>query len=206
MSPLVTVTVPSFEVAEQTVARSAYSARVSCGTVALCQPPWRGQSWVTHWLLPGTALSQTTPTPTVMSTALIENVTTLTVTPVILSSTTPGCATFNISTCEPCAPGSRYDNSESPVHPAAHLAMFGLIQLIKKAGTVLKYTFLSLPQTLSSVHAAPTQGCVYFLGPACHVTKASISHSLGSSSVGLATAATTQSELLQYITWKSQLC
>lgn len=59
----------------------------------------------------GAALSQTTPSPTAVSTALAENVTALTVTPVILSSTTPGCATFNLSTCEPCAPGSQYDNN-----------------------------------------------------------------------------------------------
>lgn len=30
----------------------------------------------------------------------------------ILSSTTPGCTAFNTSTCEPCAPGSQYDNSK----------------------------------------------------------------------------------------------
>lgn len=81
-------------------------------TVVLCQPPWRGQSWVTQCHLPGVALSQTTLSPAVMSTAPTENVTTLTVTPVILSSTTPGCATFNTSTCEPCVPGSQYDNSK----------------------------------------------------------------------------------------------
>lgn len=99
-------------------------------TVALCQPPWRGQSWVTRCPPPGTALSQTTPSPTVMSTALTENVTTLTVTPVILSSTTPGCSTFNVSTCEPCAPGSQYDNSESQIHHITLYAMFGFIHII----------------------------------------------------------------------------
>lgn len=62
---------------------------------------------------PGMVLSQTTLTPAVMNTTLIQNVTSLTVTPVILSSTTPGCFEYNISTCEPCAPGSQYDNSES---------------------------------------------------------------------------------------------
>nr|XP_019940171.1 PREDICTED: multiple epidermal growth factor-like domains protein 11 isoform X1 [Paralichthys olivaceus] len=55
--------------------------------------------------------SQTTLTPAVVSTTLIENVTSLTITPVILSSTTPGCSAFNTSTCEPCAPGSQYDNN-----------------------------------------------------------------------------------------------
>ncbi|XP_060939005.1 cilia- and flagella-associated protein 99-like [Limanda limanda] len=57
--------------------------------------------------------SQTTLAPAVVSTTFIENVTSLTVTPMILSSTTPGCSAFNTSTCEPCAPGSQYDNSES---------------------------------------------------------------------------------------------
>lgn len=88
--------------------------RNSCvGTAALCQPPSRSQSWIIRCLLPGTVLSQTTLTPAVMSTTLTENVTTPTVTPVILSSTTPGCSGFNTSTCEPCAPGSKYDNSKS---------------------------------------------------------------------------------------------
>lgn len=58
------------------------------------------------------SLSQTTPTPTVTSTTALVNMTTLTVTPMILSSTTPGCTAFNTSTCEPCAPGSQYDNSK----------------------------------------------------------------------------------------------
>ncbi|XP_022077641.2 laminin subunit gamma-2 [Acanthochromis polyacanthus] len=56
-------------------------------------------------------VSQTTLTPAVLNTTLIENVTGLTITPVIFSSTTPGCSSFNVSTCEPCAPGSQYDNS-----------------------------------------------------------------------------------------------
>uniref|UniRef100_A0A3Q4BGA8 Tyrosine-protein kinase ephrin type A/B receptor-like domain-containing protein n=1 Tax=Mola mola TaxID=94237 RepID=A0A3Q4BGA8_MOLML len=56
-------------------------------------------------------LSQTTLTPAVTDTTLSENVPTLTVTPVILSSTTPGCSEFNTSTCEPCGPGSQYDNT-----------------------------------------------------------------------------------------------
>lgn len=59
----------------------------------------------------GMVLSQTTLSPAVISTTLIENVTSLTLTPVILSSTTPGCSAFNTSTCEPCPPGSRYDNN-----------------------------------------------------------------------------------------------
>lgn len=83
------------------------------GTAALCQPTSRSQSWIILCLLPGMVLSQTTLTPAVMSTTRTENVTTLTVTPVILSSTTPGCSGFNTSTCEPCAPGSKYDNSKS---------------------------------------------------------------------------------------------
>ncbi|KAG8013378.1 Cilia-and flagella-associated protein 99 [Nibea albiflora] len=65
---------------------------------------------------PGMVLSQTTLTPAVMSTTLIENATVLTPTPVILSSTTPGCFAFNTSTCEPCAPGSQYDNISLEVH------------------------------------------------------------------------------------------
>lgn len=72
----------------------------------------------------GMALSQTTPSPTVMSTALAENVTSLTVTPVILSSTTPGCGAFNLSTCELCAPGSQYDNSESQIRHITLYVMF----------------------------------------------------------------------------------
>ncbi|CAG10560.1 unnamed protein product [Tetraodon nigroviridis] len=52
------------------------------------------------------ALSQTSPTPAVSSTAPL-----VTVTPVIFSSTTPGCSAFNTSTCEPCAPGSQFDNT-----------------------------------------------------------------------------------------------
>lgn len=63
--------------------------------------------------LPGMALSQTTLTPAVVNTTLMENGTSLTVTPVMLSTTAPGCLAFNTSTCEPCAPGSQYDNSES---------------------------------------------------------------------------------------------
>ncbi|XP_035465254.1 laminin subunit gamma-2 [Scophthalmus maximus] len=55
--------------------------------------------------------SQTTLTPAVIDTTPVENVTSLTLTPVILSSTTPGCFAFNTSTCEPCAPGSQYDNN-----------------------------------------------------------------------------------------------
>ncbi|XP_030574860.1 laminin subunit gamma-1 [Archocentrus centrarchus] len=56
-------------------------------------------------------VSQTTLTPAVTDTTQIDNVTSLTPTPVIFSSTTPGCAAFNLSTCEPCAPGSQYDNN-----------------------------------------------------------------------------------------------
>ncbi|KAM7375853.1 hypothetical protein PAMP_005620 [Pampus punctatissimus] len=56
-------------------------------------------------------VSQTTLTPAVMNTTLTENVTSLTLTPMILSSTTPSCFAFNTSTCEPCAPGSQYDNN-----------------------------------------------------------------------------------------------
>lgn len=63
-------------------------------------------------LFAGTALSQTTPPPAAASTTPSVNVTMVTVTPVILSSTTPGCTAFNTSTCEPCAPGSQYDNSK----------------------------------------------------------------------------------------------
>lgn len=82
---------------------------------ALCHNPpiadARVESSQCH--LPGMVLSQTTLTPAVTDTTLSENVPTLTVTPVILSSTTPGCSEFNTSTCEPCGPGSQYDNSKS---------------------------------------------------------------------------------------------
>lgn len=81
-------------------------------TEDLCQPLSRSTTWITQCLLPGMVLSQTTPTPAVINTTLKENVTTLTVTPMILSSTTPGCSLFNTSTCEPCAPGSQYDDSK----------------------------------------------------------------------------------------------
>lgn len=80
----------------------------------------------------GTALSQTTPSPTVMSTALAENVTSLTVTPVIVSSTTPGCTAFNLSTCEQCAPGTQYDNSESRIHHITLCVIFGFSITLKK--------------------------------------------------------------------------
>lgn len=69
----------------------------------------------------GMSLSQTTPTPAVTSTTPFVNVTTLTVTPMILSSTTPGCTTFNTSTCESCAPGSLYDNSKPSRPPCRFL-------------------------------------------------------------------------------------
>uniref|UniRef100_A0A3P8UFN3 Si:dkey-21a6.5 n=1 Tax=Cynoglossus semilaevis TaxID=244447 RepID=A0A3P8UFN3_CYNSE len=55
--------------------------------------------------------SQTTLSPAVTSTTLIQNVTSLSPTTAIVSSTTQGCSEFNTSTCEPCAPGSRYDNT-----------------------------------------------------------------------------------------------
>lgn len=92
--------------------------------------------------LPGTTLGQTTPSPTVMSTALAGNVTSLTVTPVILSSTAPGCAAFNLSTCEQCAPGSQYDNGESQIHRVTHYVMFGWSNLNlkeKNAGTIINF-------------------------------------------------------------------
>uniref|UniRef100_A0A3Q3J1L3 TNFR-Cys domain-containing protein n=1 Tax=Monopterus albus TaxID=43700 RepID=A0A3Q3J1L3_MONAL len=59
----------------------------------------------------GLVVSQTTLTPAVMNTTPVENVTSMTLTPVILSSTTLSCFPFNTSACEPCAPGSRYDNT-----------------------------------------------------------------------------------------------
>ncbi|XP_067099689.1 multiple epidermal growth factor-like domains protein 6 [Osmerus mordax] len=62
------------------------------------------------WLL-GLALSQTTLAPTlepaVMNTTFSENMTS---TPMILSTTSPGCSALNTSTCEACVPGSYYDN------------------------------------------------------------------------------------------------
>nr|XP_057946785.1 sushi, von Willebrand factor type A, EGF and pentraxin domain-containing protein 1 isoform X2 [Doryrhamphus excisus] len=59
----------------------------------------------------GVALSQTTPTPAALTTTLLENGTAVTPTPVPVStSTTSSCSAFNTSTCEPCAPGSQYDN------------------------------------------------------------------------------------------------
>lgn len=68
----------------------------------------------------GLVLSQTTLIPALTGTTVIDNVTapTTPTIPLILSSTTgppisttPGCAAFNTSTCEPCAPGSQYDNN-----------------------------------------------------------------------------------------------
>lgn len=48
----------------------------------------------------GIVVSQTTLAPAVTDTA----------TPMILSTTSPGCSALNTSTCEPCVPGSYYDN------------------------------------------------------------------------------------------------
>ncbi|XP_007576237.1 PREDICTED: sushi, von Willebrand factor type A, EGF and pentraxin domain-containing protein 1-like isoform X1 [Poecilia mexicana] len=59
----------------------------------------------------GLVQSQTTLTPVVMNTTALQNATVVTPTPVIFSSTTPGCFSFNASTCEACAPGSQYDNN-----------------------------------------------------------------------------------------------
>uniref|UniRef100_A0A3B3WL49 Tyrosine-protein kinase ephrin type A/B receptor-like domain-containing protein n=1 Tax=Poecilia mexicana TaxID=48701 RepID=A0A3B3WL49_9TELE len=59
----------------------------------------------------GLVQSQTTLTPVVMNTTALQNATVVTPTPVIFSSTTPGCFSFNASTCEACAPGSQYDNT-----------------------------------------------------------------------------------------------
>lgn len=63
--------------------------------------------------LPGVVVSQTTLTPAVMNTTVSENVTALTLTPVTLFTTSPGCLAFNLSTCEACAPGSYYHNGET---------------------------------------------------------------------------------------------
>ncbi|KAM9709033.1 uncharacterized protein ACNS7B_001139 [Menidia menidia] len=59
----------------------------------------------------GVVVTQTTLSPAVISTTLLENATGVTPTPVIFSSTTPGCFAFNVSNCEPCAPGSQSDNN-----------------------------------------------------------------------------------------------
>lgn len=58
-------------------------------------------------------MSQTTPTPAALTAVPVENATVLTPTSAPVSSTTPSCSAFNISNCEPCAPGSQYDNGES---------------------------------------------------------------------------------------------
>lgn len=79
---------------------------------------------VDHCPPPGMVLSQTTLTPAVTNATLVGNVTTLTVTPMILSSTTPGCFAFNTSTCEACAPGSQYDNSKSVTGSPDNKAVF----------------------------------------------------------------------------------
>lgn len=60
-------------------------------------------------LLVGAVRSQTTPTPAVTATTVGDDVTT----PSMLSTTTPGCSTLNISSCEACAPGTYYDNGEN---------------------------------------------------------------------------------------------
>ncbi|XP_034051126.1 multiple epidermal growth factor-like domains protein 9 [Thalassophryne amazonica] len=59
----------------------------------------------------GRVESQTTLPPAVTNTTVSENVTSPTPTPLILSTTIPGCLGLNTSSCEPCAPGSRYDNN-----------------------------------------------------------------------------------------------
>uniref|UniRef100_A0A3Q3EBP4 Si:dkey-21a6.5 n=1 Tax=Hippocampus comes TaxID=109280 RepID=A0A3Q3EBP4_HIPCM len=56
-------------------------------------------------------MSQTTPTPAVLTAIPVENATVLTPTSAPVSSTTPSCSAFNISNCEPCAPGWQYDNT-----------------------------------------------------------------------------------------------
>ncbi|XP_054651958.1 multiple epidermal growth factor-like domains protein 9 [Dunckerocampus dactyliophorus] len=58
----------------------------------------------------GMVLSQTTPTPAALTTTLLENGTVVTPTPALVSTTTSTCSAFNTSNCEPCAPGSQYDN------------------------------------------------------------------------------------------------
>ncbi|CAN9502123.1 unnamed protein product [Ophioblennius macclurei] len=60
----------------------------------------------------GVVVGQTTLAPAVTDTTLSDNATTsVTPTPATIVSTTPSCSAFNVSTCEPCAPGSQYDNN-----------------------------------------------------------------------------------------------
>ena len=58
--------------------------------------------------------SQTTLTPAVTATTVSVNVTTTTptTTPIMLSTTAPGCSALNTATCEACAPGFYYNNGE----------------------------------------------------------------------------------------------
>lgn len=141
----------------------------------------------------GVSLSQTTPTPAVSSTTPFVNVTTLTVTPMILSSTTPGCTAFNTSTCESCAPGSQYDNSK-PSGSSRRVLAFLDGELPRHAAleTPRFTVFISL-QTPSCVHAALSLGSVCFPERACRAPKVFISPYPDNNSVGPATAATTQS-------------
>ncbi|TSN67069.1 hypothetical protein Baya_8885 [Bagarius yarrelli] len=71
----------------------------------------------------GAVGSQTTFTPAVTditnltSTTLSESDTTIT--PIMLSTTTPGCSSLNISSCQTCEPGTYYNNEAVvPVHQA----------------------------------------------------------------------------------------
>ena len=58
-------------------------------------------------------VSQTTLAPAVVSTtAISENTTDVTATPMMLSTLPPSCTGLNSSTCEVCVPGSHYDNGE----------------------------------------------------------------------------------------------
>ncbi|KAK1793618.1 hypothetical protein P4O66_011983 [Electrophorus voltai] len=56
----------------------------------------------------GLVRSQTTLTPALTATTVIENVTTTTTTP--STTTAPDCSTFNTSTCAACVPGSYSNN------------------------------------------------------------------------------------------------
>ncbi|XP_051941415.1 signal peptide, CUB and EGF-like domain-containing protein 1 [Hippocampus zosterae] len=71
---------------------------------------WAPLPLISTFCFIGMVMSQTTPAPAVLTAIPVENATLLTPTSAPVSSTTPSCSAFNISNCEPCAPGSQYDN------------------------------------------------------------------------------------------------
>ncbi|CAL8286794.1 unnamed protein product [Lota lota] len=72
---------------------------------------WGVSATIAAACLLGMVVPQTTLAPALVSTtASPENSTDVTTTPMMLSTTPPGCSGRNSSTCEACVPGSHYDN------------------------------------------------------------------------------------------------